>query len=325
MKITLDMLPEINRVKGQADPNRFDAAEGTWFALELQYIEKEFVNADYPMLKARTLIPIDTSAGPGATTIAYYLFNRTGSAKVMADQATDFPMGEVYGTKYVSQVRSLGMGVQYSVQESREAQVAGRSIESDRVENVHDDMRRLENQLAFLGDTTWQLIGALAHPNIPVGTTPPDGVGASTSWANKTPDQMLRDMNLPFLLVRQNSKGIEDANTLLMPLSLFNIAKSTPRSAISDKTVLQYFLDSNPGVSVDWLIELETAGTVGGQPAKRVMAYTRDPKKIKMHIPQDFEMFTPMWTGAGYKINCHSRFGGVVAKKPVAAEYLDGM
>ena len=308
-----------------ADRFRRDVSEGTFFTLELQYKEKEYVNVDYPQLKSFDLIPVDTSGGPGAETIAYYMFDRTGAAKVMSDQATDFPLIEVFGTKFVSQVRSLGDAIQYSVQETRAAQMAGRSIDTDRMDNAHDLAMRLANQIAFLGDSSWQLVGALAHANIPIGTTPADGVGNTTTWSTKTPDQMLRDMNLPFNLVRQNSKGIENADTLLLPLSLYNIVRSTPRSAISDKTVLQYFLDANPGVTVDWLIELETAGTVNGSPATRIMAYTKDPKKLKQHIPQAFEIFPPVWTGAGWKVNCHMRVGGCVAKKPVAAEYLDGM
>ena len=112
------------------DRFRRDVSEGTFFALELQYKEKEYVNVDYPQLKSFDLIPVDASAGPGAETIAYFMFDRTGAAKVMSDQATDYPLVEVFGTKFVSQVRSLGAAIQYSVQETRAAQMAGRSIDT---------------------------------------------------------------------------------------------------------------------------------------------------------------------------------------------------
>ena len=316
MQITLDHLqreyPQLNA----------DAGEGTFFALELQYIEKEWTNVDYPELKARKVIPIDTSAGPGAETVAYYMFDRVGAAMIVSDQATDYPNVEVFGTKFVSQIRSFGNSFKYSFQELRASQMAGRSIESDRLNNAHDLMMRLENETAFLGSAAWQLNGFLNFSFVPVGTTPSDGVGNTTSWANKTPDQMIRDLNLIPNTVTQQSDGIEGVDVVLLPLTLYNIARTTPRSAISDLTVLQWFLNNNPTVSVEWLLELETAGANG---SRRAMGYRRNPAKVKMHIPQDFELFPPVYTGAGWKVNAHSRFGGCVFKKPFACVYFDGM
>lgn len=308
-----------------------DADESVFFARELEYVKSRSYDKKYAQLKARLLIPVSNEADAWADAIVYESYDMVGMAKMINGYSDDLPRADVKGQEFINPVKSLASSYGYSVMEIRKSQARGKSLEQRKANAAKRAILQLENTLAFLGDTKTGLSGFLNNANVPDVTVPNDGTGTVTEWlasdditALKTPAQILRDMHAIANAVVNQSLGVEQPDTLLLPRSLYLHVASTPWSTSNDgRTILEIFLQQSQFIrSVDWLNELETAGDGG---SKRAMAYRRDPEAVTMEIPQDFEQFDPQARNLEFVVPCHSRFGGVLFYYPLSACYADDL
>lgn len=306
------------------DPQaRQDAEETTFFLRELEYVKSRTFDTKYPELKARAVIPVSFEAGPAAESITYQQFSQTGLAKLIANYAQDLPRVDIFGKEFTSPVRSEGASYGWTVQEIRAAQAAGRPLNQRKANAARRAIMSLENSIAFFGDAASGLGGFLNNPNITDVVLPNDGAGATTEWVNKTPDQIIRDVNLLTRTIHAQSKGIEFGNTLLLPITQYNILFDTPRSANSDTSIGAWILANNPHLeSIEWLNECEGAGAGGSD---LMICYNRNPEKLSLEVPQDFEQFPAQEKGLEMVVPVHSRIGGVLIYYPLSLAKTDGI
>lgn len=308
---------------------RMDADESIFFARELEHIKAKEFDVDYPELKARTLIPISTEVNPGAETITYRQYDMVGAAKIIKDYADDLPSFDALGKEFTAKIVPIGGSYSYSLQELRAAIMAKRSIDTKKQQAAVFGMRKFENDLLLLGDSTRSILGLLKSSvaqggAVPTVSIPADGTGSSKAWTAKTSELIIRDLDLIVRTVRQNTKMIEEVTTILLPLEAWGVANSKPFSVTggSDKTVLQWWKANNPGIEVLALNELATAGASS---VSRAMAFVRRPDKVEGQIPQDYEQLPPQPKNLKFMVPCHSRCAGVIWYKPWSAVYGDGI
>lgn len=300
-----------------------DANESAFFARQLEYVKAKTYDVMYPELKARKILPVSFEAGPGAKTITYRQYDQVGVAKIIVSYAKDLPRADVKAKEFVGQVRSLGMSYGWDIMEIRHAAFAGVPLEQRRANAAKRGILQQENTIAMLGDATSGLNGFLNNANMTQVTLPADGTGATTTFSTKTADLIVRDLNSIANKPIAVSKGVESPDTLLLPITQYTYIASTPRSTTSDTTILNFFLQNNPFVkSVDWLNELAAAGAGA---TDRAIAYRRDPDKLTLEVPQDFEQFPVQQRGLEYIVPCHSRCGGVLIYYPLSIAYADGI
>lgn len=306
-----------------------DADESLFLARELETILAREFEKKYPERKARKLVPISTEVDPGSETYTYRVYDEFGAAKVITDYAKDLPTFDALAREVSAKVVSLGGSYGYSVQELRAAAKAGKSLDSRKQRAAVRGFEKAENDILLLGDANTGMLGLLKAAaadggNVPTVSIPADGTGSTKTWSTKTADQIIRDLDLLVNTVRTQSKGIHEANTVLLPLEAWGIANSKPYSTAggSDKTVLAWWKANHPGVEVGWVNELSTAGAGA---TTRAMAYVRDPEMLEGHIPQPYEQFPPQAKGLTFSVPCHSRIGGVAWYFPLSAVYGDGI
>lgn len=300
-----------------------DDNEVFFFARELEFIKKQSYDIEYPQLKAFGLIPISTEAGPGAESITYQSFNSTGLAKVISSYADDLPRADVRGQEFTTPVRGIGCSYGYSLQEIRAAQMAGRSLTDRQAAAARLAHDQRVNYLAWFGDPNYNLGGFLTNPDVPATSVSADGTGGNTEWTTKTPDQILRDMNLFANMIPVATLGVEAPNTLLLPIEQYTLVASTPRSPNSDTTILQYFIENNPYVkSVQMVPELAGAGPMGSD---IMIAYDYNPRKVTMEIPMPYTQRPPQERVLEFVVPCESRYGGVIFYYPLSANIGEGI
>jgi hypothetical protein len=301
---------------------KLDAGETVFFARELEFIKSKSYDVKYAELKARSLLPISYEAGPGAESITYSQYDHLGLAKLISNYANDLPRADVKGKQFTAPVRSLGASYGYNLQEIRAAKMVGKPLEQRRANAAKRAVLQLENTIAMFGDADHGLGGFLSNPNITVVSVP-TGASGSPLWINKTPDEILKDLNTVANTPFNVTKGVEMADTMLLPLNQYTQIASTARSANSDTTILEYFLKNNPFIkSVDWLNELKGVGVAGSD---SMLAYRRDPDALTLEIPQDFEQLPVQEEGLEFTIPCHSRLGGVLIYYPLSIARGDGI
>lgn len=300
-----------------------DAYGSIFFGNQLEFMQQQIYDYQYPVFKAFELIPVNFNIPAGARFVSATGYQSVGRARIINSYADDLPEAGILGQQLVNPVLSIGVSYRYSHQEIREAQYANLSLPTMSGFAAKKANDQKINELAISGDLVSGMFGWINNPNIPVQNVPADGIGASTLWTNKTPEQVLRDMNLIVNAVVVNSNGVEMPDTLVLPLEQYTYIASTPRSVNSDVTIMNYFLMNNPYITnIFSLPELAGAGVAG---ANMMIAYSRDANKFAMQIAMPFTQYAPQERNLEFVIPCESRFGGVQVYYPLSMNIGEGI
>jgi len=303
-------------------PMRLDAGESVFFARECEHIKARTYDIKLRELKAFSVIPVSTEAGPGVTQITFRRYTGVGFAKIIADYAKDFPRVDVYGVEDSVKVKAIGDSYGYSIKEIRQSKREGKGLDVRRAataRRAHDEMA---NKLALRSDSVLGTRGLIDYPGITEATVPVNSKGTSTSWMTKTDDEIMQDIDILFDAVIVSTFNREIPDTLLLPLENYRILGNRRLSG-TDTTLLAYILKNKPWIKkIEWLYELSGAG-VGK--SNRMMVGMFDEEHITFEIPQPFEQFDAQQDGMEYEIPCHSECAGCIIYYPMAFAFADGI
>ncbi|MCK4522318.1 MAG: DUF2184 domain-containing protein, partial [Nanoarchaeota archaeon] len=220
----------------------------------------------------------------------------------------------------------------YSLQDVRASAKAGKNLPNRKALAARKANDQEVNDIAWYGNPALPkyagLTGMIYNPNITVSTVPTRS--GRTTWISdaKTPDEILADLNEIVGDIIDLTKGVEEPNTILLPYLEYTHIASTPRSANSDTTILQYFLKNNPYVDrVEPLNELKAVDPKpsGAGAANLLICYRRDPMNLTLEIPQPYEQLPVQERGLEYVVPCHSRCGGVIIYYPLSVAIYEGI
>jgi len=302
-----------------------------FFARELEHVKAQTYDVIRAPLRAFDLIPTDSTAGSGAESVVYEQYDMTGLAKIIADYADDLPRSDVKGKQFVARVRSVGNSYGYSLQEIRAAQMAGKPLQQRKANAATRSQRELWNRIAFYGDDDHGLQGWLTNTNIPSDAVENDGTGDATEWSEKTPEQILRDMNDLVNGIVTRTNGAEQPDTLVLPLEQYTKITTTRADSGTDTTIAQYFLNNSPFVnSLEWSNEIsedQRTANMSTDPytGDIMIAYRRDPDALMLEMPQMFEQLPVQERGLEFVVPCHSRIAGVIIPYPLSMAIGEGI
>lgn len=313
-------MPTINTTN---NPMRLDSNESVFFNRELAYVKAKSYDAKYAELKGLSLIPISTEAGAGVNEIIFHQYRGVGFAKVIADYAKDFPRVDIYGEEKAVKVKGIGDSYGYSIKEIRASQRTGKNLDQRRAitaRRAHDEMM---NRMALKSNTADGTFGLLDFPGITEVTLQADGTSSSKTWASKTADQIVRDINDLVSAVMEPTSAREVPDTLLLPIAQYNDIATRRIGEAGEKTLMRYILDNSPYIKrIDWLSELKNFGAGG---TNRALVGRFDEEHLTLEIPQPFEQFEAQQEGMEFTIPCHSECAGTIIYYPLAFAYADGI
>lgn len=305
------------------DTFNLDAGESAFFKRELEMVKTQTYDVKFKQNKAFSLFPVSSEASPAVAEITWRQFTRVGMAKMVSDYAMDFPRVDIYGAEYSVKPKGLGAAYGYSIEEIRRAQMAGLPLETRRAEAARRAIEDKLNYIAFNGDTGTGLKGFIAYTGISEYTVASGGTGNTKTWSTKTADQILDDMNGIVHGVVAATNGIEQPDTMLMPLEQYNLISTKRLGTDSDTTVMEYFLKTNRYIKrIEWLTELKTAGDSS---TARMMVYVNDPMHLTLEVPLMFEQYEADKKGMSYEIPCYAKTAGMIIYYPASVAYADGI
>ncbi len=303
-------------------PMKLDANESAFFKRELEYVKSRSYDTKFKALKAFDLFPVTSEAPAGATEITFRRYTGVGLAKIIADYANDFPRVDVYGTEETAKVRGIGDSYGYSVKEIRSSQMVGKSLDQRRANFARRANDEKVNNIAFSGDSSFNLQGFIDYPGITEYTVQ-NGASGDSGWTTKTPDEIVTDLTGMVNAIVETTNGREAPDTLLVPIAQYNVLANTRMTEGNDKTILTFFLENNPYITkVEWVTELSGAGAGG---TDRMMMYANDAEHLTLEMPQMFEQFDPQQKGMEFEIPCHSETAGIIIYYPLSVAYGDGI
>lgn len=301
---------------------RMDANESVFFARQLEFVKSQTYDIKRVALSALTLMPVSTAIPEGATTHTYRQYDSVGMAKVIANYANDLPRADVTGKEFTNPIRSIGNAYGYNVQEIRSAMFAGVNLNGKKALAATRAHQEKINVLAFSGDADHGLPGLLNNTNIPEVVLAADGTGASKTFASKSADKIVRDINSLINKVITQSKGVHRANQVWLPIEQYALIATTQNSAASDTTILGFLQANHPGVTFMQVVEMDQAGASS---ADRMYALENSMDNWQLEIPMMIRQYTPQQQGLEFVVPVESRFAGVIIEYPLAFAFADGI
>ena len=317
-----EMKYDANDLRAIESSGRFDANESMFFARQLEAIKAQTYDVKRANLNALQLMPVSTDVPEGATTITYRQYDTVGMAKVIANYANDLPRADVTGKEFTSNIRSIGNAFGYNTQEIRSAIFAGVNLPARKAMAATRAHQEKINALAFTGDADHGLPGLISNTNVPEVTLLADGTGSSKTFASKTADKIVRDVNALVNKIISQSKGVHRATEVWMPVEQYALIATTQNSTASDTTILQFLQQVHPGVTFRQVVELDGAGASG---ADRMYAVENSRDNWAIEIPMMMKMYSPQQKGLEFEVPVESRFGGVIIEYPLALAFCDGV
>jgi hypothetical protein len=139
---------------------RSDAGETAAFTRQLEYVMTEVYRVEYPELRAREFIPINSRVAAGAESFVWRLWDWVGMAKILSSFADDLPTVEIMAAEIAQVCKTLGIGYNYTVQDIAAAQLSGMPLDTEKAsaarrahENAIEVLAAVGNAAAGLPDT----------------------------------------------------------------------------------------------------------------------------------------------------------------------------
>lgn len=311
----------------QALGNGYLDADGAFFfQRQLEYVKSKSYDVRYADLVARSLFPVSNEGGAGITSITYRTYDQVGSAKIINAYADDLPRADVKGKETTIPVRSVGTSFGYNLDEIQSSQLTGAALDQRRANAARRAVEQVVNDVAFYGDAESGLPGLFSNPNIPTGSVVNGGTG--TEWVNKTPEQILFDINDLFNDIFETTKMVERGNTLLLPPAQWAYISATPRSSGTETTILQYLVKNSPFLSSEADVIPINECTASLNPllsADAMIAYDRNPDKLQLEIPVELEMMPVQQKNLEFVVPGRSRIAGLNIYYPLSIAIATGI
>ncbi|MET3710404.1 hypothetical protein ABIC65_001084 [Sphingomonas trueperi] len=297
---------------------------------QLYRINTEIEQNLYPEYNYADFMFVDTTGTVYDAGSVFYSGDIAGKAEFLSGAGFDMPFADISRSQFLQANHLAGIGYEYSWQELGRAAQLGQNLTTDKADAARRVAESFIYGIAIRGSSEKNFGGFINDSNVPTANVTADGTGSSPLWANKTGDQILRDLNSALNAPRTATAYTYIANTLVLPESAMDYLSSTPRTSTSDATLLAYFRENNSytqrtgqPLRILGSRELETAGTGS---TRRLVAYANLPGVVRFHLPGGGHQFLPVhqkgwgtWETPGVM-----NVGGTEIRRPSAMVYRDG-
>lgn len=293
------------------------------------YIEPGIYARQYPDFQYRELVPVDNSAPDWTTAIDFFsMGDDVGEAREFAPDGDDINFVDFKLDQGTSRVVMVGIGYRYNLQELAHAQTYGIRLTDDRADAARRKYEQFVDNLAFLGRAKLGMTGLVNSTSV-TALTAANGVSGTATWATKTPDEILKDVNNVLGVIFTASNGIEQADTILLDQDSYALIATKRLDGTMTTTVLEhiqraniYTIRTGRPLTIRAVFGLETAGAGS---TRRMVAYRRTPDVVKMHVPMPLRWLQAEQRLLKFEVPGIFRVGGVEFRRPGAARYLDGI
>lgn len=292
-------------------------------------IETKIYQRRYPTFNYGATVPVVTEGNAWAIGTTFFSVDTAGEAKFLSGSGTDMPFNAATKDQASKDFAMIGSGWEWTIEEVNQAALYGIDLNGTKATSAADKVERLLNSVAMIGSTEKNWTGFANDPNVSRVTVAADGTGTTTFWANKTVDQMLRDVNALISSVRSNTSEIEWVDTLRLPPAAFRDI-ATRRLGAGDGyiTALEYLrknnvytAETNQPLDIQPLRELAKASQNGGG---RMVVYRKDEEVLRFHLPMPRRVLQPRQKSImGFETGIIARTGGTEWRLPGAAAYGD--
>jgi len=299
---------------------------------QLFRVESEVYQIRYPSFDLAPLMFVNEDGDMWDVGTVFYAGDIAGSAQFIGGKARDIPYADISTSQYTQAYHLAAIGYEWSLQELQRAAKLGRNLGADKAAAATKVAAVFKFNIGMTGrapgaaTSEKNITGLVNNPSVPTANVA-SGTGGLT-WATKTPDEILKDVNEALAAPFNATKETQVANTLLLPTTAFQYIATARISAIN-MTILQFLQSANMvtangggALTIRASRVLETAGASN---TRRMVAYDNSREVVQFHLPADHEFLDPFrkssmsWEVAGLM-----NVGGTEIRLPKAMAYRDG-
>lgn len=305
--------------------------QGQAFKVNQRIYETKYPSYDFPRL-----IYVDTSGPEWSPGVITYTSDMTGAAKWQAGGAKDVPMADVSQDRSMRSHHLAAIGYEWHIEEVNTALNIGGGLPDRRARAAREAYMKFMHDVTVKGDTEKGLGGLINYQGVITKTAAAVGTGNSTLWVNaagigqKTPDQIMADIDDALSGVFFDTYETELADTLLLPFEAYRYISRTKVDALSDETILSfvkrtnlYTQETGRELTIRGLRDLSAAAPGG---TGRMVAYKNDENYVKLHLPMPHRFLNVYQSGPmQWQVPGIFRTGGVELLTTKAMRYVDGI
>ncbi len=296
---------------------------------QVSHIEATAYRTQYPDIQYPSLIPVDTSAHDWARTITHFSTDMTGKAEPLSNRSNIIPLADVNRAKHEVPVEMAGIGYSYSMEELNQAMmVPNLNLTADKAVAARRACEEYIDNIVLNGHTDYGWDGLINNSNVTATDAANNAAGTSRTWANKTAAEILKDINDALLGVYTGSSTVEMADTIALPPNIWTDVLTKVLTGTS-VNVADYIMRANVYTMKTgqplMIRELRGLENAAASSTGRMIAYSRRPDVLKLHLPMPHRFMPPQQVMLEFIVPGVFRLGGLEIRRPKAIRYLDGI
>lgn len=280
-------------------------------------------------------ISISTGGGwvdyVSAMSVAYGITGGSGSGLVSAGGANGLPIVSANVEKGVYKAHVFAAALRVLFVEMQKAGQIGRSLDQMLTDGIRLAYDKHLDRHVYLGLEEYGSTGLLNEPEA-VETTVANGAKGSTKWADKTPDEILADVNAALTANWAAAEYDETAlpNHILIPYEQYSSILTRKVTELAAETILDFLMKNNASVKNGGSLYIgPTRWCKGAGTGKtdRMAVYVHNPRFLNMDelVPLSRIMSGPNVANVCYDTAYMANISQVEVLYPQCIAYYDGI
>lgn len=295
-------------------------------------IRKPLTSFTYP----RDIV-IETGGGwvdyVSAMSVAYGMTGGAGNGPVTAGGANGIPIVQASVDKGVYKAHVFAVALRVMFQDMQRSNYIGRSLDNLLPDGVRMAYDKHMDANVYVGLTDYGTTGLVNNPDAVETTAASNGATSpSTKWADKTPDQILKDVNDALTAGWAANEYDESAipNHILLPYEQYLYIMTTKVTDLAAETIYDFLMRNNAATKAggDLFIGATRWCKGAGTGSKdRMVVYNNDRRFVKMDelVPLARIMSQPNVTNVCYDTAYMGNISEVQLFYPTSIRYVDGI
>lgn len=293
-------------------------------------IRKPLSNFTYP----RDIV-IETGGGwvdyVSAMSVAYGITGGAVNSPVTAGGSNGIPIVQASVDKGVYKAHTFAAALRVMWQDMQRANFIGRSLDNLLQDGVRMAYDKHMDANVYVGITEYGTTGLVNNPDA-VETTAANGAAGTATWATKTPQEILKDVN-DALAAGWNANANDPTaipNHILIPYEQYLYIMTTMVTDLATETIYDFLMKNNAATKAggDLFIGPTVWCKGAGTGSKdRMVVYNNDRRFAKMDelVPLSRIMSAPVVTSVCYDTAYMANISEVQIFYPTSIRYVDGI
>lgn len=273
------------------------------------------------------------SMGNESTSFIQSSFAAAGTLKTggnmpwISAETTAIPGVSINGNKVVLPLRLLAREVSFTSVELDRSQLTGQPIDAQKTDALNTLYQMNTDQMVYIGSSD---VGATGLVNSPLVTadTVATGINGSKLWINKTPDEILKDVNSLLTASWQAAAFAVCPGKLLLPPAQFSYIASQKVSSAGNVSILKFLKENSISLNVNGAeLDIQPVKWLAGAgvgPSDRMVVYTNSEDRVRFPmVPIRRE--TAYYQGIRFTAPYLYAFGEMEFPYPETVRYGDGI